>query len=310
MPGRSWIRTTCAPAKRTACRHLEEPDSDRSDAERSYRRWLEEFRAETGPEQEAGDSDRNARARQPAARDGRGESGGRSSFPAKGKSAQDRKPAAQKSPGNRGRLQPAVETSGRHEEHALPYEHCSQPSAASTSRGSTTRRAAGRRAGNRRTEREEAAAKGGQKQPGGEEGDPQAGQAGQDTVAARNGQAKGDGKSDSDQASQQPGSGIGSQDGAKDIKLAEQLAAMGKISEILGKRSANLTGEATVEAQSTTQELHTPYAQRRAEHTEGGAEIGRDEVPVALEILRRAVLRAGAQAGVPRSSAPRPPPRD
>ena len=102
-------------------------------------------------------------------------------------------------------------------------------------------------------------------------------------MAAQNGQAKGDGKSDSDQPSKQPGSGIGSKDGAKDIKLAEQLEAMGKISEILGKRSANLTGEATVEVQSTTQELHTPYAQRRAEHTEGGAEIGRDEVPVALE---------------------------
>ena len=58
---------------------------------------------------------------------------------------------------------------------------------------------------------------------------------------------------------------------------------MGKISEIIGKRSANLTGEATVEVQSTSQQLRTPYARRGAEHSQGGAEIGRDEVPVALQ---------------------------
>jgi hypothetical protein len=131
--------------------------------------------------------------------------------------------------------------------------------------------------------KENAAAKSSQKQDGGEQDDAQSGEADQNAMAAQNGEAKGSGKSDSNQPSKQPGSGIGSNDGAKDVKLAERLAAMGKIAEILGKRSANLTGEATVEVQSTTQELHTPYAQRRAEHSESGAEIGRDEVPVALE---------------------------
>ena len=58
---------------------------------------------------------------------------------------------------------------------------------------------------------------------------------------------------------------------------------MGKISEILGKRSANLTGEATVEVQSTSQQIRTQYAQRSSQHTQGGAEISRDEVPVALQ---------------------------
>jgi hypothetical protein len=58
---------------------------------------------------------------------------------------------------------------------------------------------------------------------------------------------------------------------------------MGKISEIIGKRSANLTGEATVEVQSTSQTLRTPYSQRGAEHAQAGAEINRDEIPVALE---------------------------
>ncbi|MGA1995706.1 MAG: hypothetical protein ABSH45_07990 [Bryobacteraceae bacterium] len=93
---------------------------------------------------------------------------------------------------------------------------------------------------------------------------------------------KGSGKSQA-QASKQPGSGVGSQEGDKSIKLAEQLVAMGKITEIIGKRSANLTGEATVEVKSTTQQLHTQYAQRSAQHVQTGSSISRDEVPVALQ---------------------------
>ena len=87
----------------------------------------------------------------------------------------------------------------------------------------------------------------------------------------------------------------------KTMKLAEQLAAMGKISEIIGKRAANVTGEVTVEVQTSTQQLRTPYAQSDAQHQER-AEISRDEVPVALqayvqqyfEQLRKQVLAAAA----------------
>src|ERR1035437_7013127 len=126
--------------------------------------------------------------------------------------------------------------------------------------------------------------KDGQPQNGSQQGDPQEGEDGQE---AKNGesaqQGKGQGKSDSEQSSKQPGSGIGSQDGDKALRNAEQLAAMGKISEILGKRSATISGEATVEVQTTNQQLRTPYAQKGAEHTQGGAEISRDEVPVALQ---------------------------
>ena len=100
---------------------------------------------------------------------------------------------------------------------------------------------------------------------------------------AQDPQGKGQGKSEEKQASKQPGSGIGSQDGSKDIRQAEQLAAMGKITELFGKRSANITGEATVEVQNTVQTLKTPYAQRGVQHTQGGAEISRDEIPVALQ---------------------------
>ncbi|MCX6631979.1 MAG: hypothetical protein NTW28_30590 [Candidatus Solibacter sp.] len=126
--------------------------------------------------------------------------------------------------------------------------------------------------------------KDGQPQNGSQKGDAQEGEDGQEAKSSENSQqGKGQGKSDSEQPSKQPGSGIGSQDGEKAIRNAEQLAAMGKISEILGKRSATISGEATVEVQTTSQQLRTPYAQKGAQHTQGGAEISRDEVPVALQ---------------------------
>src|ERR1035438_5709226 len=49
------------------------------------------------------------------------------------------------------------------------------------------------------------------------------------------------------------------------------------------EKLATISGEATVEVQTTNQQLRTPYAQKGAEHTQGGAEISRDEVPVALQ---------------------------
>jgi hypothetical protein len=125
--------------------------------------------------------------------------------------------------------------------------------------------------------------KDGQQQNGNQQGEAQEGQNGEEAKNSDNAQGKGSGKSDSQQASKQPGSGIGSQDGDKAIKDAEQLAAMGKISEILGKRSANISGEATVEVQSTSQQLRTPYAQRTNQHSQGGAQISRDEIPVSLQ---------------------------
>ena len=99
----------------------------------------------------------------------------------------------------------------------------------------------------------------------------------------QNAQAKGGGHSADQQAANQPGSGIGRQDGNKDTKLAEQLAAMGKISEIIGKRSANVTGEITVEVPSSQQQLHTPYSQSNVTHADAGGDISRDEVPVIFQ---------------------------
>jgi hypothetical protein len=99
----------------------------------------------------------------------------------------------------------------------------------------------------------------------------------------QNAQAKGGGHSADQQAANQPGSGIGRQDGNKDTKLAEQLAAMGKISEIIGKRSASVTGEITVEVPSSQQRLQTPYSQTNVTHSDAGGDISRDEVPVIFQ---------------------------
>lgn len=112
--------------------------------------------------------------------------------------------------------------------------------------------------------------------------DSQQGQSG-DQKDGQDSQGKGAGDK-SQQANKQPGSGIGSEDGDKAIKRAEQLAAMGKITELIGKRSATVTGESTVEVQNTSQQLHTAYVQRGdAQHQQSGAQIDRDEIPVALQ---------------------------
>jgi hypothetical protein len=117
----------------------------------------------------------------------------------------------------------------------------------------------------------------------GQQADGQDGQSGEESQNAQSAQAKSSGENGQEPSTKQPGSGIGRQDGSKDVKLAEQLAAMGKISEIIGKRSANVSGEVTVEVQNSNPQLRTPYAQRDAHHTEAGGEISRDEVPVALQ---------------------------
>ena len=124
-----------------------------------------------------------------------------------------------------------------------------------------------------------------QGQPSGDnqQADAQDGQPGDEGENAQNAQSKSGGENGSEPNTKQPGSGIGRQDGSKDVKLAEQLAAMGKISEIIGKRSANVTGEVTVEVQNSTQQLRTPYSPSAAHHQEAGGEISRDEVPVALQ---------------------------
>jgi hypothetical protein len=125
--------------------------------------------------------------------------------------------------------------------------------------------------------------KNGQPKQSGQKGEQSEGQQGEQGQDQQDQNQPGNGKNDSQQATKQPGSGAGNQDGEKKIKQAEDQAAMGKITEILGKRSANLTGEATVEVQNTSQQLKTAYAPGAAQHGQSGGEINRDEIPVAME---------------------------
>ncbi|MDZ4802553.1 MAG: hypothetical protein SGI92_30710 [Bryobacteraceae bacterium] len=78
-------------------------------------------------------------------------------------------------------------------------------------------------------------------------------------------------------------SGQGSQDGEKAIREAQQLAAMGKLSEILGKRAQQVTGEMSVEVSSGKQQLKTQWSERKALHADTGAETNRNEIPLAYQ---------------------------
>jgi hypothetical protein len=75
-------------------------------------------------------------------------------------------------------------------------------------------------------------------------------------------------------------SGVGKADGDKSVKEAEQLQAMGKISEILGKRAKDISGEVMVEVNGGKQQLRTQYTNSNARHAENSGEVNRDEVPL------------------------------
>jgi hypothetical protein len=125
-------------------------------------------------------------------------------------------------------------------------------------------------------------------------------------------QAEGKAGSKSSQQSAQAGSGAGSQDGAKDVKAANDLKAMGKLSEIIGKRSATVTGETTIEVQSGNQQLKTAYSNQTSAHGEADSDVSRDEIPVALQPYVRQyfeqVRKAGQAAGAKtKQSAPAQP---
>jgi hypothetical protein len=115
------------------------------------------------------------------------------------------------------------------------------------------------------------------------QGDQQGEQQGQGDRSQMS-QGKSGEKSASSQPSQDAKSGIGKEDGDKSAREAEQLAAMGKISEIIGKRSQNLTGEIMVEVKSNKeQQLKTAYTGRQGQHAESGGEISRDEIPLVYQ---------------------------
>ena len=79
---------------------------------------------------------------------------------------------------------------------------------------------------------------------------------------------------------QESANSMGDKVGDKNIKDAALLAAIGKITELLGKRQQTLTGEVMVEVGQTKQQLKTPFEQQQASHTDSGSEIHRDEIPL------------------------------
>ena len=113
---------------------------------------------------------------------------------------------------------------------------------------------------------------------GSESQDPQGDQKGQ-SERAQNAQGKTGDKGDR-QPSQDSKSGIGKDDGDKSAKEAEQLKAMGKLSELLGKRAQNMSGGLMVEVLGGNQQLKTAYSSAAGKHAEAGGEINRDEVPL------------------------------
>ena len=98
----------------------------------------------------------------------------------------------------------------------------------------------------------------------------------------QNGNANGMGAASS-KTDQREGSGAGREDGRKEIVTAKELEAMGKISVILGKRSQDITGTATVEVNSGRTELKTKYEPRDASHSTVSASAERDRIPIELE---------------------------
>jgi hypothetical protein len=114
-----------------------------------------------------------------------------------------------------------------------------------------------------------------------------------------------------DKSSQQDAkNGAGSQDGDKLRRQAEELQAMGKISQILGQRSANITGEVTVEVGNTKQQLKTPWASSQAVHHDVGGEVPRDEVPLIYQEFVRQyfeeIHKPAPQVGKPIQAKPGP----
>jgi hypothetical protein len=143
-----------------------------------------------------------------------------------------------------------------------------------------------------------------------ESADSQQGEQPGDSDNQQDSQGKGSGKNSDKQASSQPGSGIGKQDGAKEIQAAQQQAAMGKLSEIIGKRSQNVSGEMMLDVQSGPQQLKTQYSKSSASHGASSGEISRDEVPVALQGYVQQYfdeVRKGERTTAPAKAKPAPP---
>ncbi len=128
--------------------------------------------------------------------------------------------------------------------------------------------------------------------------DPRGNRASEGAQQAQAGKGEGADQRSDQSGSGQAQSGIGTKDGSKSLKAQEQLEAMGKLSEILGKRAENITGEVMIEVASGDQSLETPWADRTASHREAGGEVHRDQVPLVYhEYVQRYFEQVRKSAG-------------
>lgn len=141
------------------------------------------------------------------------------------------------------------------------------------------------------------------------------GKDGQQGQKSENAQGKASESKQNQQQSADAKSGQGKQDGSKDLKDAEDQRAMGKLSELFGKRQQNVSGEVMIEVSSGKQQLKTQYSGNSGTHKEAGGEINRDEVPLIyqqyvekyFDQIRKADAAADRAAPKPRAVAPAPP---
>jgi len=125
------------------------------------------------------------------------------------------------------------------------------------------------------------------------------------TPSARGASGKSGGPDTDLEPAKEGRSGIGREDGRKETATAEQLAAIGKLTELIGRRQATLSGEVTVEVASGTQKLRTPYTEQQVRRREAGGEVHRDEIPLIyrdyvqryFEEIRKAPPRSAQPAG-------------
>jgi hypothetical protein len=145
----------------------------------------------------------------------------------------------------------------------------------------------------------------GQQQSGGQpQQDPNGQQQGEGQEKSQSQQAKGGDKSNQPSSGDQK-AGMGKQDGSKNVELAQQQQAMGKISEIFGKRAQNIQGEMMIEVSSSrSQQLKTGYSNKQGAHSDNSGIIRRDEVPLIHQNYIRRYFEELRKSPPPATSSP------
>jgi len=138
----------------------------------------------------------------------------------------------------------------------------------------------------------------GQPKAGGQEAaDSEGAESEAQDLSAQNPNGKNGGKSSEQGSRGSSGSGAGRQEGDKQLAEAQLQEAMGKLTELYGRRAANVTGEVTVETQSGKQTLRTPQSQKQARHSDAGGEVSRDEIPLAYQAYVKEYFNRLRQGG-------------